>query len=740
MQDIESMSLSNFIQTFGETLQKRVIDSMKPAYNPAENSPDFTHTRRKPFEVQAHTAQAVFEALKRQGSVYVVGEMDSGKSQISISTISLYKKPQRVLVLAPPHLLLKWEREIKAVIPGVKVVQLTSLKQFLDLRENGWTEPETHEFWILSREKAKLSHSWKPVYILKHRQAQKDGKKVYIKRPACPGCGGWLDKYPSARKREFCENQIFELQEGKYIPVRTCGHPLWEAVAPRRYSLATFIRKWLKGFFDVLVADEVHEYKGDSIQGQALGELASCIHKKILLTGTLLGGYAYNLFNLLWRTHTGQMKSHSYTSGSYTRFQQDYGFMERKFKKTRYEEDYQYGRGKRTNVTVKPLPGISPLLLPHFLLGNAVFIRVADVSDALPPYEEEVISLEMEPQQAEQYRKIESALVKVITQSLRTGSFKNLASYLQGLLLIPDAIYRVNEIKVDDNGIEKIIFNLSVPGIMPKEAELLDIVAREKAEGRKVLVYCVYTGTRDITPRLRELLEAREIKVAVLKSEAVPPQRREEWIEATVKRGCDVLIVNPDCVKTGLDLYQFPTVVFYETGYSIYTLRQASRRSWRIGQTKPVKVYYLCYAGTMQEKALRLIASKLETSLVVEGELSDKGLQALSQAEGSMVLELARALIEGMQENGMEEKESLSDAWSRVRKREIEAELTGVEKKALVREVSKSLSQVGTRTLIVDVIESSKPRRKVTTRLTVQEGEIESLVKDKGKPIQFALF
>ena len=136
MQDIESMSLSNFIQTFGETLQKRVIDSMKPAYNPAENSPDFTHTRRKPFEVQAHTAQAVFEALKRQGSVYVVGEMGSGKSQISISTISLYKKPQRVLVLAPPHLLLKWEREIKAVINGLKVVQLTSLKQFLDLRDN----------------------------------------------------------------------------------------------------------------------------------------------------------------------------------------------------------------------------------------------------------------------------------------------------------------------------------------------------------------------------------------------------------------------------------------------------------------------------------------------------------------------------------------------------------------------------------------------------------------------------
>jgi SNF2 family DNA or RNA helicase len=168
--------------------------------------------------------------------------------------------------------------------------------------------------------------------------------------------------------------------------------------------------------------------------------------------------------------------------------------------------------------------------------------------------------------------------------------------------------------------------------------------------------------------------------VDVLKSHTVSPEHREEWLDRTVQRGVDVLICNPEMVKTGLDLYQFPTIVFYQTGYSIYTLRQASRRSWRIGQTKPVKVFYLCYRGTMQEKALRLIASKLETSLVVEGELSDKGLQALSQAEGSMVLELARALVEGFPEN-----ESLSEAWARTRRKEIEADLTGAEKKATVR-------------------------------------------------------
>ena len=42
--------------------------------------------------------------------------------------------------------------------------------------------------------------------------------------------------------------------------------------------------------------------------------------------------------------------------------------------------------------------------------------------------------------------------------------------------------------------------------------------------------------------------------------------------------------------------------------------------------------------------------------------------------------------------------------------------------------------------LTVDVIESTKPRRKKITRLEVSEGDLESLVKEQGKPIQFALF
>lgn len=111
----------------------------------------------------------------------------------------------------------------------------------------------------------------------------------------------------------------------------------------------------------------------------------------------------------------------------------------------------------------------------------------------------------------------------------------------------------------------------------------------------------------------------------------------------------EVMICNPKLVETGLDLLSFPSIVFYQCGYSIYTLRQASRRSWRITQKNPVKVYYLAYSGTMQTRAMKLIAAKLETSLALEGELTDKGLTVLSESSDSMTRQLAKALLEQIQ-------------------------------------------------------------------------------------------
>ncbi len=43
-------------------------------------------------------------------------------------------------------------------------------------------------------------------------------------------------------------------------------------------------------------------------------------------------------------------------------------------------------------------------------------------------------------------------------------------------------------------------------------------------------------------------------------------------------------------------------------------MRQASRRSWRIGQTEPVQVVFIAYRNTLQADALKLVGQKLQSS------------------------------------------------------------------------------------------------------------------------------
>ncbi len=103
------------------------------------------------------------------------------------------------------------------------------------------------------------------------------------------------------------------------------------------------------------------------------------------------------------------------------------------------------------------------------------------------------------------------------------------------------------------------------------------------------------------------MLERHGFRAAVMKADRVEPKQREAWVAKRVEEGIDVLICHPRLVQTGLDLIQFPTICWYETDYSVYTMRQASRRSWRIGQTRPVKVVFMAYRNTLQADALKLV-------------------------------------------------------------------------------------------------------------------------------------
>ena len=182
----------------------------------------------------------------------------------------------------------------------------------------------------------------------------------------------------------------------------------------------------------------------------------------------------------------------------------------------------------------------------------------------------------------------------------------------------------------------------------------------------------------DTQEKLKKLLSDKGYKTEILRVN-VPPDKRETWVEDKVEKGLDVLITNPALVETGLDLNAFTTLVYYNIGYNLFTFRQSSRRSWRINQTAPrVEVYMLYYKGVMQERALKLMASKLAVATIIEGNLSDEGLAAMSECQDMTTL-LAKELTLGIQS----EVEDLSEAFKKMaivheRTEEVQTEETQI--------------------------------------------------------------
>ena len=211
---------------------------------------------------------------------------------------------------------------------------------------------------------------------------------------------------------------------------------------------------------------------------------------------------------------------------------------------------------------------------------------------------------------------------------------------------------------------------LSEDRLYPKERALIDLVAAERLEGRRVLVYVTHTRTRDITGRMSDILTRHGFRTAVMKTDAVAPDRREAWVADRVSEGIDVLICHPRLVQTGLDLIDFPTLCWFETDYSVYVMRQASRRSWRIGQTQPVRVVFMSYRSTLQADALKLVAKKLQSSLAVEGELPEDGLAAYADDDGDLMLALARRIVSGEED----EAETVEEVFAAARDAEATSE------------------------------------------------------------------
>ena len=653
-------SISEFTAEYKNELSKMILDKCDILYKGEEEDKiDYSPVLNGfiPYQPQMDTANAISKLLSQpdQNAAFLSAEMGCGKTLMSLlSSYGYYvrnnKKPLRILLMIPPHLLNKWERETKKVFGDLlsSIKTIRSITDIDNLREayKAKSLRKGIEVYFVTREMAKLSYYWRHACVDKTARInpKKKIKKMAFK---CPKCGRKQDGYES--KRNYCTS---------------CGEALWQATGQiKRVSLMEYMKKKLpSGYFDLFILDEAHEEKGQSARGISAGQAVSMSKKSIFLTGTLSGGKPSTLHYLLWRTNPKGMKKISeYDSPMMT--VQKYGVIEEVRKET--ESDNKMSRNNRIQSNIKEKPGISPEMLTDFFFDKTVFMKNEDLRADLPEYTEYVDIVPLTEEHKEAYDEFANVLRGIVNMYLAHGDMGMLSKMLVSLTAYADnPIYD----EVTDRKGAVVASSLPLDIETNKEAKLVELVSDNKAKGRKVLIYCEFTNIRDLQPRIKAKLEEYGYTAVILPAK-VKPEKREQWITDNTK-DADVLICNPRLVSTGLDLYDFPTIVFYQTSYSVYLLRQASRRSWRIGQTQPVEVHFLTNQATIQETAMRLIADKMVSSQIFEGELPEGGLEELSAVEEkSFIKQLAESLNDDKAITG-----SLEALWKNKMQNDLESD------------------------------------------------------------------
>jgi hypothetical protein len=637
---------------------------------------------------QRECAVALTRAIRRYGVGHLVAEMGAGKTRVSLAAAELMGA-YPALVVCPPHLVDKWAREVRDSVPGAEphVVERIGELQALQAAYR----PGQKLVVIISRSHVKLGPGWKPqsatccvlpkdkddrerftratqayravrgqllaalrdgaddtaVDTLRKQavQARRKALETAIPIPTCPDCGMPLSVETRERfhdKPTHCPCQVESWSdEEAEMKTRPCRGALYQFAGYHRWPLADYVRRKMQrahggGFFRLFIADEVHEYKAkDSDQGWSFGLLSRCIPAVITLTGTIFGGPASSIFWLLHRTQ-GSVRA-DYGFDDETRWVRTYGILETTFKNE--EEGYgAYTAKRRKRVSTKEKPGISPGIV-RYTLPTCIFTSLKDLGVRLPDLHEEFVTLPTT-------RAMESDLGRLWNftwDELKDHWPHYTSAWLQWNLARPNSCFRPETVEgyCDKTlELEQVVWD---DQLLPKEEWLVNTVKAELAAGRKVVVYVRQTGTRDIRSRLVQVLERAGIGGVQILSESIPPRKREAWLR---RNHVNVLITNPRLVQTGLDLVQYSTVVFFEVEYSLYTLWQACRRVWRLGQTQPVKVFYLAYEGTLEENAYVLIGQKIKAAQLLYGESVDSALVE-DAGDASLVMSLIKAIEDG---------------------------------------------------------------------------------------------
>ena len=675
------------------------------------------------YIAQKHVIAAIAKGFETRKGILLVGQMGTGKTAVAASVTvgmgigaaqRLYQQmspDEVILIVCPPHLAKKWEREARSIHSLVHIEQIArheDLKTFMANAQR--LGPGIAKIGIIKRDMTKLGSGYEPAVVWsKHytplwpaRQPRpygydQDQPRITTKLiPRCPHCSTIVREDKGGEEPPLATATYLKTHK---LTCPNCHHPLWQEARdnaskpkagelyPRkntRYALDEYLKRRYGNRVHLLIWDEVHEAQnGDRGNGRAFGRMAGVAKHVLAMTGTPFNGYASSTFNLEY--HLNPRIAQRYNWGGADRY-------ERKPKgarsfatllsstSNRGEAESQWVRdmGVRTKTSEErptydsdtgafvgmstyerpytEAPGISPLLVAE-TMDHTIFFSLTDMAEGLPNYEELAIPVPLDTDAASEYDKTMRDLKDYLARLRFDGDNTFLGAYFHWSVDRINSTFRPYDIihnrrmrdgRVNSSTVRQLP-SLGENRIYTKEQTLLDIINDELAQARPCVIYFRQTNKNDLQPRIEQLIKKNvpNAKPYIL-TQKVQSDRREKVIDQAIADGHNVILCNPELVKTGLDLVFAGTLIFYEPVFSLSTMMQASGRNYRLSQKQftHCKVIHLYYENTMEAAAIELMSRKQRAAKLLLGETGLTGLEALTADEGSFEQALMQNITE----------------------------------------------------------------------------------------------
>jgi len=227
----------------------------------------------------------------------------------------------------------------------------------------------------------------------------------------------------------------------------------------------------------------------------------------------------------------------------------------------------------------------------------------AEVAKELPPKTEIVQRVELEGRQRELYETLRLAMHERVQQAVAA---RGLA---QSGIVVIDALLKLRQVCCDPR-----LVKLERAAEIEQSAKLdalLEMLEPLIADGRRILLFSQFTSMLDLIEQ--HLLE-HHWRYVRLDGGTVD---RETPINRFSRGDVPLFLLSLKAGGTGLNLTAADTVIHYDPWWNPAAETQATDRAHRIGQDKPVFVYKLICAGTVEERIQALQQRKSELARAV---------------------------------------------------------------------------------------------------------------------------